>query len=196
MYFRLGNRGFTIVELMVSVAIIGILSAVVYTNFNESRALARDKQRIASLSQVQLALELYKNQYGRYPEQGCGSVGTTYCGPGPDNQIRLQQCTGSCVQYISGAASTPFVPEFMSSLPLDPVFDNAATFDKGFYYRTDAGGTAYKLFIMESLEEMTIEAGDDFAICPVIAGCVATGAGLLADYTTSIGIYTAGAEQW
>lgn len=61
------NAGFTLIELMVGVAIIGILAAVVYASLGEARKKARDTQRVSDLQQVQLALRLYKDVHGFYP---------------------------------------------------------------------------------------------------------------------------------
>ena len=47
---------------MVVVGIIAILSSILYANFNEARMIARDKTRMTTLKEVQLALELYKAQ--------------------------------------------------------------------------------------------------------------------------------------
>ncbi len=59
--------GFTLIELMVGVAIIGILASVVFAGLGEARKKARDAQRMSDLQQVQLALRLYKDVHGTYP---------------------------------------------------------------------------------------------------------------------------------
>ena len=59
--------GFTMIELMVAAAIIGILASVVLASLNEARKKARDAQRMSDLQQVQLALRQYKDVHGSYP---------------------------------------------------------------------------------------------------------------------------------
>ncbi len=54
-------------ELLVVLAIIGVLAAVVYGGFGDARAQAKNKAFMSDLKQVQLALELYKAQYNAYP---------------------------------------------------------------------------------------------------------------------------------
>ena len=61
------KKGFTLIEIMVVVGIIGVLTAVVTANFTEARREARNKSLRASLSEVQLALEVYRAQNDRYP---------------------------------------------------------------------------------------------------------------------------------
>lgn len=57
------EKGFTLIELMVVVAIIGILTALVTVNLQDARERARDVQRKADVKSVQQALELYKNDH-------------------------------------------------------------------------------------------------------------------------------------
>jgi prepilin-type N-terminal cleavage/methylation domain-containing protein len=62
------NKGFTLIELLVTMGIIAVLSGMAIFNFNQSRMRARDVQRKSDLSQMQKALELYRNDNnGIYP---------------------------------------------------------------------------------------------------------------------------------
>lgn len=65
-------KGFTLIELLVVVAIIGLLSSVVLASLNGARMKARDTKRMADLSQIRTALEMYFNDYGYYPQSDCG----------------------------------------------------------------------------------------------------------------------------
>ena len=86
-YFS-NRKGFTIVELMVVIAIIGILTAIVTANFTQSRAKARDAKRVSDLAQIQLTLEMIFDRCNTYPTNidsetttitGClDSTGTAY----------------------------------------------------------------------------------------------------------------------
>ncbi len=59
--------GFTLVELLITVTILGILSTVAYVGVGEIRKTIRDNKRRADLNQVARALELFKADYGQYP---------------------------------------------------------------------------------------------------------------------------------
>ena len=54
------SRGFTLIELIVVVAIIGILASLVTLNLLDSAAKARDSRRIADVTQIWKAVQLYK----------------------------------------------------------------------------------------------------------------------------------------
>lgn len=62
--------GFTLIELLVVVSIIGILTTIVAVNVAGVREKARDAQRKSDVSQIQKALEMYKNNQTspQYPE--------------------------------------------------------------------------------------------------------------------------------
>jgi prepilin-type N-terminal cleavage/methylation domain-containing protein len=72
------KRGFTLIELLVVVAIIGLIASTVLASLERSRAGARDAQRIQEARQLVTALELYRNQNGRYPCSG----GSLLCAAG------------------------------------------------------------------------------------------------------------------
>jgi len=60
--------GFTLIELLVVISIIGMLSSVVLASLNSARAKARDASRIATLKQIQVAIEVYAQDHdGKYP---------------------------------------------------------------------------------------------------------------------------------
>lgn len=61
--------GFTIVELLVTIVVVGILAAIVTVTYNGTQAQSRDKQRVADMEIIVNALEKYKSQHGEYPEE-------------------------------------------------------------------------------------------------------------------------------
>lgn len=68
MVFLAKQKGFTLIELLVVISIIGLLSTVAMTSLNGARVKTRDAKRISDVEQIKLALEVYYNDHGYYPE--------------------------------------------------------------------------------------------------------------------------------
>lgn len=61
------QKGFTIVELLIVIVVIGILAALVLNTFSGVQKRARDTQRQTSLNALATQLEVYYNDKGGYP---------------------------------------------------------------------------------------------------------------------------------
>jgi type II secretion system protein G len=71
---RENERGFTLVELMVVVAIIALLAAIVIPNYVHARAQAAVSQSEANIKQIATSLELYYADNQKYPDGTATSV--------------------------------------------------------------------------------------------------------------------------
>ncbi|MBI5019583.1 type II secretion system protein [Candidatus Gottesmanbacteria bacterium] len=88
------KEAFTLVELLVSIAIIATIIGLALPNFLGARTRARDARRKGELNQLKTALQLYYNDYKVYPASqnggvgklnyiaGCGADGDTLCPAG------------------------------------------------------------------------------------------------------------------
>lgn len=79
------KRAFTLIELLMVVAIIAIISAVVLTSLSGARVKSRDAKRVSDVAQLQLALEQYFDRCGQYPNEindtaasNCNASGITF----------------------------------------------------------------------------------------------------------------------
>lgn len=61
------NKGFSLIELLVVISIIGVLTTVLVMNFVGSRERARDAQKIQNLHSLKSALRMYYNDNQIYP---------------------------------------------------------------------------------------------------------------------------------
>lgn len=66
------ERGFTLVELLVVLAIIGLLATVVVVNVLPAQNTARIQKAKADIALIEQGLELYRLETGRYPDAGEG----------------------------------------------------------------------------------------------------------------------------
>ena len=63
-----GDKGFTLIEVLAVVIIIGILGAVVIPKLTSSTTNARRKADVATAHQVKAALDRYQVENGNYPK--------------------------------------------------------------------------------------------------------------------------------
>jgi prepilin-type N-terminal cleavage/methylation domain-containing protein len=64
---RWQNQGFTIVELLIVIAIISILAAITVVGYNVVQTSTNDTQREADVTSIMNALERYYDKNGEYP---------------------------------------------------------------------------------------------------------------------------------
>lgn len=98
-YLMRNSRGFTLVELLVVISIIGVLSTLAVFGLNSARSKSRDSKRVTDIKEIQTALELYYADFNGYPPEPTEVVlGTTdyasLCSTGFDTSIN---CAGSTV---------------------------------------------------------------------------------------------------
>lgn len=77
--FRTQNskQGFTLIELMVAIAIVAILATIGIVAFGEIQKSARDSKRKSDLEDIRKALYLYKSKAGTFCLNGVGACTST-----------------------------------------------------------------------------------------------------------------------
>lgn len=68
------RRGFTLIELMIVIVILGILMGTILPRLTGAQSRARDIARIADLNNISQALEVYFSDFGEYPLAVCAGA--------------------------------------------------------------------------------------------------------------------------
>lgn len=130
------QRGFTIVELLIVIVVIGILAAIVIVAYNGVQQRARDARRLTDIQSVSKALQYYYADNGSYP--------TT-----PDMSHAMTD--SNCAVGAQSANWVPgLVPKYLPSLPqsFGPRVKDSLT--ACYQYASD--GTIYVLSAWQAVE--------------------------------------------
>ncbi len=132
--------GFTIVELLIVIVVIGILSAITIVAYNSVQGGARDTTRKSDLRQVMTALEIQHAETGEYPSV----VGVN----APSSCISAPHW--GCWGFTD---STRFIDkQYISTMPQDPRYKDSAACSypnsfatRAYYYSVSADRRGYIL---------------------------------------------------
>jgi len=140
-------KGFTLVEVLVVIAIISILMTILLPNLNTARLKGKDAKRKANLKQIQSALEMFK----------ADSVDKKY----PVNSGTVVKTTGGVLSLLT----TNYLKQFPAD-PADPLYH--------FYYDTPVGANAGNAYTLCGYLEYTADPEKNNVCSAVPAGsCVA-----------------------
>jgi prepilin-type N-terminal cleavage/methylation domain-containing protein len=91
------NRGFTLVELMVVVLIMGVLAAIALAKYNISTHRSHEKEADVALGQLYRMQEVYRSEHGTYAASEAELSGVGYVAPVMKNfqwagSVQIPQC--------------------------------------------------------------------------------------------------------
>jgi type II secretion system protein G len=109
-------RAFTLIELLIVVAIIAILAAIAVPNFLEAQTRAKVSRCAADMRSVRTALESYRVDTNKYPETDFGIANLDLPGCG---MLRLT----TPVAFITSVPKSPFTEKNMGN-PGTPKLSN------------------------------------------------------------------------
>lgn len=117
------KKGFTIIELLVVISIIGFISSIVLVSLKGIQSKARDARRLTDAKQILTALEMYYDSNNSYLNTGGNWLDSSIDAP----------------NWITGLA-----PTYIGEVPDDPKKDNcwgvanpSGTPEICYYYRSD-----------------------------------------------------------
>ncbi|MBI1871808.1 prepilin-type N-terminal cleavage/methylation domain-containing protein [Candidatus Collierbacteria bacterium] len=113
------RKGFTFVELLVSVTIVAVLAAIGAVAYSSTSKRSRDTKRTADIQSIRSGLEIHRSEVGNYPSLL----------PGGGGCITSTQIENAGVIYLN-------------PIPTDPI--NNATY----CYRYTRGGSPYTTYTL------------------------------------------------
>lgn len=125
-------KGFTIVELLIVIVVIGILAAITIVAYNGIQQRAAVSRAVSDLTAINKAILLYYAENGSYPNTSLGWSGYR---------------DGNTTNYVPG-----LVPKYLNALPVSPLVSTGGDYmykSDGVNYKLlahdvgGAGGTAY-----------------------------------------------------
>lgn len=147
-FYGLHKKGFTLIELIVVMAIVSILASLLVVNFSDVNKKGRDSKRKSDVQAMRTALELYRADEGSYP---CGSPA-------------LPQTSGGA--FVSPSDGTF---EYMKKVPKDPRSDG------DYYYEgEDADGNLVcSTYILIACLENKNDSDENIDTTVSVGGCTA-----------------------
>lgn len=111
--FKIQNlqKGFTLVEMLVVVAVIAMISSFVMASYTQAKARSRDAKREADIKQIQEGLAIYSTAYHRYPLSCTSDCSNPACTQGTIPLNGSSDCLSAQI-LPSGA---------MIAVPMDPL---------------------------------------------------------------------------
>ena len=162
----LKTTGFSLIEVLVVIAIIAMLIGLALPNYLGARERARDSKRKTELGQMKIALRMYYNDYMSYPTSDSGILKAC----GLTGKLACPVCTSA--EFAAGGTDGCSVI-YMKKLPQIGTGSPYTTFQ---YYQCTGGDDFRLVTTVENKSDIDIASSK--TRCP--AGCGATFG--LADY--------------
>lgn len=120
---RRNRRGFTLVEILIVLGLMGILATVVLMNFSGSDTGSKEQALKANLAALRQALDLYKSDHGWYP---CTSGDWNNSGNATNFTYQLTRYTNAAGQPNTTKTTAYKYGPYLKAWPKEPVTGSVA----------------------------------------------------------------------
>jgi len=137
MEFNKKNLSFTLIEVLVVIAILGLITSVVLVGMNRAKMKARDAERKAEMSAICKALTLYEIENRNFPE------------------VSQWVCLEVDPDIEQGGKFSTAISEYLPVIPEDPLYGRQKEPNRPYCYQynTEDSGAKYKLCAEMEAEE-------------------------------------------
>jgi len=155
--------GFSLIELLVVISIIGILATLVLTNLTSARARARDAKRKSDLDSINKSLRLYYNDAQNFP---LGDSSSGYA---------IKGCGTVAIPTVCswGSAFSTTTNVYMGTLPRDPSSTSSSVITYNYY--SDGSDTFALIALLENISDPSIAESQANCAAPYAAFLAAGG---------------------
>lgn len=130
---------FTLVELLVVMAIISVLATLIVGGFRSSQMRGRDAQRKSDLKQLSNSLEIFYSDYGKYPPASGTQIAACSYNPASGAGVA---CNWGSSEITDGKTT------YFKVLPKDPVTG------QNYVYKVSSTQSKYQLYAhLENTED-------------------------------------------
>ena len=127
-YLKQNKDGFTLIEILLVITILGVLASATFVSLEGARASARDTERKAETDSVRKALAIYHTEHGQYPESS--------------EWVSLEEDAA-----VNGPLSQALA-EWLPEMPQDPLWGEIKESGEPYAYQYSSGstgGSAYRI---------------------------------------------------
>lgn len=141
------KKAFTLIELLIVIAIIGVLAAALYPTIRDALSRGRDAAREGDINNIVTAVETYSSDYGQYPPfSGCVGTGDVFQTPDAVTDV-------SGDYFKGGTAPTDPSP----SRSIDAADDPGSCVANGWYYYSYLGAASGVEYIVGTIMETDVK---------------------------------------
>ncbi|MFN0149459.1 MAG: type II secretion system protein [bacterium] len=117
MMFSKNRRGFSLVEILIVLGLMGVLATVVLMNFSGSDTGTKEQTLKANLSALRQALDLYRSDHGWYP---CTAGDWNAAGNSNNFINQMTQYTSATGQPSTTKSTTYKYGPYLKAFPKEP----------------------------------------------------------------------------